>query len=43
MLKPEAYGRIPVEEAKMGLFKSLKDAGAKLLGGKAQAATPDAL
>jgi nucleoid-associated protein YgaU len=27
----------------MGLFKFLKDAGAKLLGGKAQAATPDAL
>ena len=27
----------------MGLFKFLKEAGAKLLGGKAQAATPDAL
>ncbi len=27
----------------MGLFKFLKDAGAKLLGGSAQAATPDAL
>jgi nucleoid-associated protein YgaU len=27
----------------MGLFKFLKDAGAKLLGGKSQAATPDAL
>ena len=27
----------------MGLFKFLKDAGAKLLGGKAEAATPDAL
>ena len=27
----------------MGLFKFLKDAGAKLMGGSAQAATPDAL
>ena len=27
----------------MGLFKFLKEAGAKLLGGKAQAAMPDAL
>jgi nucleoid-associated protein YgaU len=27
----------------MGLFKFLKDAGAKLLGGSAQAATPEAL
>jgi nucleoid-associated protein YgaU len=27
----------------MGLFKFLKDAGAKLLGGTAQTATPDAL
>ena len=27
----------------MGLFKFLKDAGAKLLGGKAEAATPDTL
>lgn len=27
----------------MGLFKFLKDAGAKLLGGKAEAATPDSL
>ena len=27
----------------MGLFKFLKEAGGKLLGGKAQAATPDAL
>jgi nucleoid-associated protein YgaU len=32
-----------MEEDKMGLFKFLKDAGAKLLGGKAEAATPDAL
>ena len=27
----------------MGLFKFIKDAGAKLFGGGAQAATPDAL
>jgi nucleoid-associated protein YgaU len=27
----------------MGLFKFIKDAGAKLFGGKAEAATPDAL
>jgi nucleoid-associated protein YgaU len=27
----------------MGLFKFLKEAGAKLLGGKAEAATPDSL
>jgi nucleoid-associated protein YgaU len=27
----------------MGLFKFLKEAGAKLLGGKAEAATPDAI
>jgi nucleoid-associated protein YgaU len=27
----------------MGLFKFIKDAGAKLFGGEAQAATPDAL
>src|SRR5829696_6791004 len=27
----------------MGLFKFLKEAGSKLLGGKAEAATPDAL
>jgi nucleoid-associated protein YgaU len=32
-----------MEEKRMGLFKFLKDAGAKLLGGKAEAATPDAL
>jgi len=31
------------EEVDMGLFKFIKDAGAKLFGGNAAAATPDAL
>jgi nucleoid-associated protein YgaU len=31
------------EEVQMGLFKFIKDAGAKLFGGKAEAATPETL
>src|SRR5262245_13640519 len=31
------------EEDSMGLFKFIKEAGAKLFGGSAEAATPDAL